>query len=60
MTTFNIASLFKHSLVAVGLFGLTACANTSQVELANKDKAVAVISSIETGDTNAIAYINPI
>lgn len=60
MTTFNMASLFKHSLVAVGLFGLTACANTSQVELANKDKAVAVISSIETGDTNAIAYINPI
>ncbi|MCY9845527.1 hypothetical protein [Vibrio caribbeanicus] len=55
-----MASLFKHSLVAVGLFGLTACANTSQVELANKDKAVAVISSIETGDTNAIAYINPI
>ena len=60
MTTFNMASLFKHSLVTVGLFGLTACANTNQVELANKDKAVAVISSIETGDTNAIAYINPI
>jgi predicted SnoaL-like aldol condensation-catalyzing enzyme len=28
-------------------------------ELSNRDKAVAVISSIETGDQNAISYINP-
>ena len=58
MATGKLTSLFKHSLVALGLLGVTAC-TTSPIELTNKDKAVAVISSIETGDATAIAYINP-
>lgn len=58
MATVKLASLFKHSLVVLGLLGLTAC-TTSQTELKNKNKAAAVISSIETGDATAIAYINP-
>lgn len=30
-----------------------------QMELSNKEKAVAVLSSLETGDQSAIGYINP-
>ncbi|MDD1794703.1 hypothetical protein L4D06_20040 [Enterovibrio makurazakiensis] len=38
---------------------MAACsATTSEVTLSNKDKAVALISSIETGDHGPIAYIN--
>ncbi|GAL12931.1 hypothetical protein JCM19233_3931 [Vibrio astriarenae] len=49
----------KQSLVALGLIGLAACTTTNQTELTNKEKAIAVVSSIETGDTSAIAYIDP-
>ncbi len=58
MTTVKFTTFFKHSLVAAGLLGLTAC-TTAQAELTNKEKAIAVISSIETSDATAIAYINP-
>ncbi|GAA0825477.1 MULTISPECIES: nuclear transport factor 2 family protein [Marinomonas] len=41
---------------------LSACTSTSVSEpsamISNKDKAVAVLNSIETGDTKAISYIN--
>ncbi|WP_028021860.1 nuclear transport factor 2 family protein [Enterovibrio calviensis] len=41
------------------VMGLTACsATSSEVTLSNKDKAVALISSIETGDHGPVAYIN--
>ncbi len=33
--------------------------SVSKEEMSNKQKAIAVISSIETGDQNAIGYINP-
>ena len=32
---------------------------TTKMELSNKDKTLAVLKSIETGDQKAIAYINP-
>ncbi|AUC76527.1 nuclear transport factor 2 family protein [Olleya sp. Bg11-27] len=33
--------------------------DTNKMELSNKDKTVAVLKSIETGDTVAVSYINP-
>ncbi|MBQ4892057.1 nuclear transport factor 2 family protein [Shewanella sp. MMG014] len=65
MTTPN---LVKHSLLAASLFSLIACTSNQEVitmtdssaqTLSNKQKAVAVISSIETGEQTAIGYINP-
>ncbi|MFS1439871.1 hypothetical protein BCU94_16320 [Shewanella sp. 10N.286.52.C2] len=37
---------------------LCAASVTASEEMSNKEKAIAVISSIETGDQNAIGYIN--
>ncbi|WP_408018367.1 hypothetical protein [Shewanella sp. 10N.286.52.A9] len=60
--------LVKHSLLAASLFSLIACTSNQEVitmtdssaqTLSNKQKAVAVISSIETGEQTAIGYINP-
>ena len=62
MITSPLSSFFSRTLLAASVLSLAACANDSMVkndELSNKDKAVAVISSIETGDANAIRYINP-
>lgn len=49
---------------AAALITATACTTNpsnseSNSELSNKDKAVAVLNSIETGDPQAIGYINP-
>jgi predicted SnoaL-like aldol condensation-catalyzing enzyme len=47
------------SLLAISCFGLFTTTPLADDSLSNKDKAIAVISSIETGDQNAIQYINP-
>ena len=49
------------------IFGVTSCKTETsksikkeiKMEVSNKEKAVAVLSSLETGDQNAIGYINP-
>ncbi len=46
------------------LFGLSACATENggiidTTELTNRDKAVALLESIETGNSEPVAYINP-
>ncbi|WP_394132264.1 nuclear transport factor 2 family protein [Shewanella maritima] len=64
MTTSN---RLKHILITASLLSLMACSSTSEEttmsdptqSMTNLQKAVAVISSIETGDKTAIAYINP-
>ncbi|WP_172794730.1 nuclear transport factor 2 family protein [Aliivibrio sifiae] len=49
----------KHTVLATSILSLTAAANTeTPKQPTNKDKAVAVISSIETGNPEAINYIN--
>ncbi|MDB1125757.1 hypothetical protein PGX00_19675 [Vibrio sp. kj40-1] len=47
--------------MATGILGLAACSAVvaDTTTLSNKDKAVALVSSIETGDVAPIAYINP-
>ncbi|MBB1312095.1 hypothetical protein A6E04_12650 [Aliivibrio logei] len=56
----NMTTKIKHTVLATSILSLAACANTDTPEqLTNKDKAVAVISSIETGNPEAINYINP-
>lgn len=60
----NIPSIFKHLnsslIVAASLAVPTAAiAGTEVTTLTNKEKAVALISSIETGDRQAASYINP-
>lgn len=57
----------KTNLLATMLAGvltLTACSSTamnaeSEMNKSNKDKAVALLNSIETGDQTAISYVNP-
>lgn len=54
----------KLLLLAMTVFVMAACAQTKQdgkaaAELANKDKAAALLTSIETGDPQPIGYINP-
>ena len=52
----------KTVLITLGMFvSLTACSSNDDkaAVLSNKEKAVAVLNSIETGDQKAIAYINP-
>ena len=52
----------KTVLITLGMFvSLTACSSNDDNDavLSNKEKAVAVLNSIETGDQKAIAYINP-
>lgn len=49
---------------AAALIAVTACTtnpsdSNSSAELSNKDKAIAVLNSIETGDQQAVNYINP-
>lgn len=59
--------MMKKSLLTVvvaGLLTLAACEYTSinsenNVKLSNKEKVVALLNSIETGDQSAVSYINP-
>lgn len=54
----KLTRFFASSVIASTVFASTSFAVNAD-ELSNRDKAVAVISSIETGDQNAISYINP-
>lgn len=52
------------TVVVAGLLTLTACEYTSMsseknMNLSNKEKAVALLNSIETGDQSAVSYVNP-
>lgn len=52
----KLTSLALTLAVAVGV---TACATDNNATPSNKDKAVALITSLETGDQTPVAYINP-
>jgi len=51
----------KTIIVAVAAVAvlLNGCTKDNKVELTNKDKAVALIESLQTGDDKAVGYINP-
>jgi predicted SnoaL-like aldol condensation-catalyzing enzyme len=51
--------LFNHAAAVGMLLGLSACQTTELNTMTNQEKAVAVIESIETGNPEAISYINP-
>lgn len=58
----SIKQILSRTTLATTVLGLSACAAVAEQtshELSHKEKAVAVITSIETGDPNAINYINP-
>ena len=60
----NKISIFSRGILATAVLSLSACAAVNnpldtEATLSNKEKAVAVISSIETVDAKAINYINP-
>ncbi|MFC1233443.1 hypothetical protein [Vibrio sp. F74] len=61
MNKLALSNVFGNSLIVAGILGLAACSSiASETEtVSNKDKAVQLISSIETGDPAPIAYINP-
>ncbi|WP_019615394.1 nuclear transport factor 2 family protein [Psychromonas ossibalaenae] len=51
--------------LAAALFSVTACTSAvtapeNNMEISNKEKTIAVLNSIETGDQQAVAYINPL
>ncbi|AAZ27762.1 nuclear transport factor 2 family protein [Colwellia psychrerythraea] len=51
--------------VVAGLLAITACNATTvnsemKMNISNKEKAVALLNSIETGDQTAISYVNPV
>ncbi|WP_104035725.1 nuclear transport factor 2 family protein [Vibrio jasicida] len=54
----KLTRFFASSVIASTVFASVSFAVNAD-ELSNRDKAVAVISGIETGDQNAISYINP-
>ncbi len=56
----------KHTLKLLALAGLTSSifstpvmADDKAIALSKKDKAVALLNSLQTGDTSAVAYVNP-
>ncbi|WP_349665558.1 hypothetical protein [Echinimonas agarilytica] len=61
MITRKLISRIKSLLVILSVVSLTACSTVDGMttEKTNKEKAIAVISSIETGDPQAVNYINP-
>jgi predicted SnoaL-like aldol condensation-catalyzing enzyme len=62
MKNTTISTLLSRTAIAMAAFSLAACSavgHQASTELSNKEKAIAVISSIETGDHHAISYINP-
>ncbi|MEZ8278695.1 nuclear transport factor 2 family protein [Vibrio splendidus] len=53
-------TITKSTLLAASVFSASTFATTATAqELSIQEKAVAVISSIETGDAKAVSYINP-
>jgi predicted SnoaL-like aldol condensation-catalyzing enzyme len=53
----------NRALVSAGVLSIAACGvletNSNLEELSNKDKAVALITSIETGNPEPVGFINP-
>lgn len=58
MNKLTFKKLFSYAAL-VSALGLTACTVTEQTTMSNKEKAIAVIESIETGNPEPISYINP-
>jgi len=54
-----VKKLVNYTLVASAIFSLSAGVTAEQINMLNKDKAVALISSIETGNPEPISYVNP-
>lgn len=61
MKKLSLSNLFNKTLITAAVLGLAACTatTTETASISNKEKAVAVISSIETGAAEPIGYINP-
>lgn len=61
MKKLSLSNLFNRTLITAGVLSLaaftTAAADTAS--MSNKEKAVALISSIETGASEPVGYINP-
>lgn len=58
----SFSTLLSRTFLVTGMLATAACSTVteeSKLTLSNKDKAVAVISSIETGAQEPIDYINP-
>lgn len=57
----TLTKLFTNLTIVAASIGIAACSTVGNTgsELTNKEKAVAVISSMETGDQTAVSYINP-
>lgn len=55
----NILAMLSATLFSVTACGTTPSNSDTTMNLSNKEKAVAVLNSIETGDQGAIGYINP-
>ncbi|MDV5169101.1 nuclear transport factor 2 family protein [Photobacterium rosenbergii] len=53
----KLTHFFATTIIATSALSVSALVNAE--EMTNRDKAVAVISSIETGDQSAISFINP-
>jgi predicted SnoaL-like aldol condensation-catalyzing enzyme len=58
MNKLTFKKLFSYAAL-VSTLGLAACTSTEQITMSNKEKAIAVIESIETGTPEPISYINP-
>ena len=54
-----IVKLLAGALIACSAFSVHAKTKESTMTISNKDKAIALISSIETGDSAPVAYVNP-
>lgn len=53
-------TVFRNVALAIGAMSLIGCATTeAPKDISNKKKAVALISSIETGDPKPIGFVNP-
>ncbi|MDG3085844.1 hypothetical protein P7F88_06940 [Vibrio hannami] len=57
----KLSTIFTRTLLAAGILTTAACSTATDEASAvsNKEKAVALISSIETGDPAPVAYVNP-
>ena len=59
----SLSMAARAAATAAALITATACttnpSDSDSTVLSNKDKAVAVLNSIETGDQQAVSYINP-
>jgi predicted SnoaL-like aldol condensation-catalyzing enzyme len=60
----SLSTIAKTAATAAALITATACTTSpsnsdSNAELSNQDKAIALLNSIETGDQQAVNYVNP-